>query len=159
MRFTGLKMRNFMFGLNIVFCFFLIIISSVPASGEEGQLLLREGDDYYKENRLDLARDKYEKALEVYMKENNREGEGLAYIKVGDVYSSLGLYEKSLDFYEKAINLSKEIKDGKLEGKALLKSGEINLLLGSYEKSLRAYIASLKIYEEAGRQRRHGPFP
>jgi len=130
-------------------CIYLFIFS-FPAFGEDGKTLLERGDTYYKENRLSLAEENYNIALNIYLTENNREGINLCYLKLGDVSFALTLYDTSLDYYEKSRLISEETGNKNLQGKALIKSGEVHLIKGSYEKSLGSYLAALKIYEEAG---------
>lgn len=133
----------------IYFILILFLLNSVsPAGGEDGKNLLQEGDLYYKQNRLDLAEETYEKALNIYLQNKDTDGMSMAYFRLGKVYLSLCLYDNSLNAYAKTFDLCKELNNQSLEAESLLKMGEVYLLLGSYEKGLKAYLTSLEIYKE-----------
>ncbi len=141
-----------------VFIILLLLFLSLPSISEEPDpsVLLKSGEEFYKEGMMDKAEEFYNRALSIYECKNDIEGSALCNMKLGEVFFTLGLYKTSLSSYDRAFNIYKDLSDKNLRGDILIKKGEIYLFTGNYEDSLKSYREALTLYKETGNKKGQG---
>ena len=92
----------------------------------------------------------YQEALNLFVAEGNRQGEGVILGNLGNAYFSLGHYPKAIEYQEKSLKIAQEIGDRSGEGNAYGNLGIAYYNLGDYPKAIEYQEKSLGIAKEIG---------
>jgi CHAT domain-containing protein/Tfp pilus assembly protein PilF len=107
--------------------------SAAAASGKE---TLARARKIYTEVGPRDALPEFERALELFRKEGDRNGEAVTLGNIGNCHKRLGDYPKSLDFHHRALALKREIGDRLEEGKTLNHLGLVHWDKSEFEKAI-----------------------
>jgi len=108
----------------------LIAQSVNPKTADQ---LFNEGFKLYQQGTaqsLVKAIPKFKRALSLYQKLGELNGQGIVISYLGKVYSSLGQYAKAIDYYQQSLVIFKEIGDRNGEAAILNNLGEVYSSLG-----------------------------
>ena len=94
----------------------------------------------------------YQKALEVFLKENKQARVSKMYSNMGNAYGDMGEIAKAIEVHKKAIEISKRINDKKGLSAAYVNIGSVYANSGDYKLSTEALLNALKLKEELGDQ-------
>jgi serine phosphatase RsbU (regulator of sigma subunit)/Tfp pilus assembly protein PilF len=92
----------------------------------------------------------YEKAVEVFLKQNNLARVSKMYSNMGNSFSDIGNIARSVEYHKKAIGLSGRVKDKKGLSAAYMNIGSVYINSGEYQLGAEAVLNALKIKEELG---------
>ncbi|MGV0028205.1 CHAT domain-containing protein [Phormidesmis priestleyi] len=108
----------------------------------EADLLLRQGFQAYQSSRFATAIQLLQRALVLYSRIGDRQGEGRAKGGLGFTYRDLGEYYKAIAYYQNWLQTAREIKDSQGVGRAL---GS----LGNAYRSLRQFARANEFYKQS----------
>lgn len=108
------------------------------------------GNTYRRLNRPEEALRRYEEALEINRRLDQKSGIAANLSQIGHVRRTLGGLQAALGSYEEARDLRQEIGDRDGTGTSLLDLGNVYLDMGRYEEALVRYQESLRIQRELG---------
>jgi CHAT domain-containing protein/Tfp pilus assembly protein PilF len=128
----------------------ILMAQAAPNPKDVADQLNQEGLRALRFSQYPVALDKFQSALAIYKKIDDRTGEGTTLTSIGLVYRSLGQYSKALETYQKSLVISKEIDDRNLEATTLNNIGAVYYSLSQYPKALETYQQSLVISKEIG---------
>ncbi|MCK4814715.1 PAS domain S-box protein, partial [bacterium] len=115
-------------------------------------ILKNIGFVYTEFKKYNRSLDYFNKALNIYLKLENKADISKIYYAIGDTYYLLNKYKRSLEYFQKSLSLDEELGDK--EGMAILyyNIGDVYELLAEYVKALESYFDCLKVYEELADQ-------
>ena len=117
---------------------------------DKGDYFFEIGDRLIKISNFKLALKVYDKALEYYLKFNNRAGEAKCYSEFGNTYKYLGDFQKAIKYHNKALRIFIEINNKAGESKCFNNLGIAYRSLGDCKKAIEYHEKSLKIATEIG---------
>ncbi len=117
---------------------------------EKGEYFFQMGDNLLKISNFKLALEVYNKALEYFVKFNNKAGQAKCYNKLGNTYIILGDNKKSIEYQEKALKIANDIDDKGVKGGCYTSLGNVYHRLGDNKKSIEYQEKALKIAKEIG---------
>ena len=97
--------------------------------------------------------EKYQEALELYRRANDRRGEAETLSNIGSVYRTLGDMQKALEKYNEALPILRTVGDRLGEAQTLTNIGVSYRLLGESQKALEKYNEALPIWRAIGDRR------
>ena len=98
----------------------------------------------------------HEKALDIFRKIGDRQGEEYCLGNLGITYQSLGQYQQAITYHQQALDISREIGDRRGEGSCLGHLGIIYNCLGKCQKAITYYQQALDISREIGDRQGEG---
>ncbi|MBD2464929.1 tetratricopeptide repeat protein [Oscillatoria sp. FACHB-1407] len=128
-------------------------LSPTATRQAEGDRLLVQGQDHYRNGRLREALPPLQQALTIFQELGDRPSEGTTINTIGLVYRGLGQPIQSVEAYQQGLTIfqtlrqaadSQRLREG--EGAALIGLGAGNRVLGQYEEALDYYQQALLIY-------------
>ncbi|MGB3642286.1 MAG: CHAT domain-containing tetratricopeptide repeat protein [Rivularia sp. (in: cyanobacteria)] len=111
---------------------------------DEGLQLFQQGTA----ESLKQALGKWEKALELWQKVGDKEGQANIMLGIGRIYDLLGYKQKALKLYNQALPLSREVKDKNGEAVTLNNIGVVYDSLGDKQQALKFYNQALPLIRE-----------
>ncbi|RYZ50861.1 MAG: tetratricopeptide repeat protein [Sphingobacteriales bacterium] len=105
-------------------------------------------DDIRGSSHLTMSR--YDEALKIYRKLEDRIGEARVLNVIAGYYYHKTDYTSALEHFKASLAISQNIKDRKGQGTALINIGNIYSELGSYTRAVHYYFLGLKEFEAAG---------
>ena len=99
---------------------------------------------------LRKALEKYDEALTLWRKVENRQGEAATLKIIGVIYWHLGDNQKALEYYSRALLLWRAVGDRKEEASVLSNIGVVYWRLGDLQKALEYYGQALPLRREVG---------
>jgi len=125
------------------------MLEKVP-SNEKGGLFLNIGITLCYSSYFMLALVVWNKALEYFMKNNDRSGESLCYGNLGIAYYNLGDFRKAIEYYKRTLEIARKIDDRSGESKCYTNLGNAYYSLGDYRKAIEYQKRALEIDREIG---------
>lgn len=120
---------------------------------ETANRLKAEADEAFKKSRYQEAEAKYQEAMQIYERMNEKAAIADCLYKLGRVYKGMGKYDKAIEHLEKAVKLHEEIGDRKAMGSDLTEIADVEISKGKYRKSLETSEQALKIHEALGNKK------
>lgn len=114
------------------------------------------GIDYAHMGKTQEALVYFEKALDIFQKIHDREGEGAVKGNLGSAYAQLGRMDNALHYTEQDLAIARERKDREREGVALGNLGDIYRNLGDIHRAFEYYKQKLEIVHGTGDRRGEG---
>ena len=96
------------------------------------------------------AIESHQRALSIYRKTGNRDGEAAALGNLGLCFDTLGQTDKSVDFQQRALTIYREIGNRRGEAAALGNLGLCYRILGQIPEAIEQHRQALTIYRETG---------
>ncbi|WP_235595796.1 CHAT domain-containing protein [Mastigocoleus testarum] len=116
---------------------------------EEGLKLYRQGTA----ESLRQAIKKWEEALSLFRRVDDKKREAVTLTGIGRIYSDLGEKQKALEFYNQALPLGRAVGDKRGEAVTLNNIGRIYSDLGEKQKALEFYNQALPLDRAVGDKR------
>lgn len=110
-----------------------------------------EGAKYFREKDYENAIKSWQKALEVYRKNNKRDFEAVVLGNIGNAYDESGDYAKAIENYSSALKISEELHDAGTEGDMLTNIGVSLWKSGDYKKSADNFEKAALLEKKSGR--------
>ncbi|MBI5375201.1 MAG: tetratricopeptide repeat protein [Candidatus Schekmanbacteria bacterium] len=110
-----------------------------------------DGAKYFREKDYESAIKSWQKALEVYRKNNNRDFEAVVLGNIGNAYDESGDYAKAIENYSSALKISEELHDTGTEGDMLTNIGVSLWKSGDYKKSADNFEKAALLEKKSGR--------
>ena len=110
-----------------------------------------EGAKYFREKDYESAIKSWQKALEVYRKNNKRDFEAVVLGNIGNAYDESGDYAKAIENYSSALKISEELHDTGTEGDMLTNIGVSLWKSGDYKKSADNFEKAALLEKKSGR--------
>jgi tetratricopeptide (TPR) repeat protein len=101
----------------------------------QGKVLEYLGSTEYNQNKLEEARDYFERARRIYMIGKYERLVGMLDLNMGNIYFAKGRYERCKDYYLKAYSLAERYQYTALQSFALNNYGYILYLLGDLQQA------------------------
>ncbi len=101
----------------------------------------------FDQGKIGIARNYWEKCLEIAKRMNNSELLAISLNNIGEVYRIRGEYEKALDYYRRAYEYSKQEEDYIGMSVNLLNMGDVEHASGNLEKAEEYLRKSVELYE------------
>jgi serine/threonine protein kinase/lipopolysaccharide biosynthesis regulator YciM len=114
------------------------------------------GIDYAHMGRVEEAIVYFQKALGLFQKIRDREGEGAVLGNLGSTYTQLGRMDDAIHYTEQDLAIARERKDKGRESVALGNLGDIYRNLGDLHRAFEYYKQKLEIVRETDDQRGEG---
>lgn len=121
---------------------------------EKSDYFFEIGDRLYKVSNFKLALKVWNKALEYYLKLNNKAGEAKCYRALGCVYAGLSDCYKDIEYQNKALEISKVLGDKAGEAKCYINLSADYTRFGEIQKAIEYLNKSLAIAIAIGDQAR-----
>lgn len=121
-------------------------------SRSAAQVINIVGNDYYQLGDLTLAREYYEKSLELGRKLNDPKVIGQAMTNAGLTYHVQGNIVKAAELYQEALSLRQKCGDLQGEGETLANIGGIYQIQNQWYKALDYFNQSLTRFQQTGFQ-------
>ncbi|MDY7002493.1 MAG: tetratricopeptide repeat protein, partial [Cyanobacteriota bacterium] len=126
---------------------------SLDGIRQEAIRLIKEGTQLYQQGTkesLQKALQKWEKALPLLRKSDNKPGEAIVLTGIGKIYNDLGENQKALEFYKQSLLLSRQIGDKKIVATILNNIALLYNDLGEKQEALDYLNQSLSLSREVG---------
>ena len=161
-------MKNRSFIIRFVSCFVIyaiLVIFTFPAVSypqsqqeeyDKGAALFNEGQKLFNYSDFNKAIEKWEAALDIFQRLEDKQAIGAVIGNLGVAYSDLGDYKKAINFYERALSISIEDGDKLGKGNNLGNIGLAYSNLGDYGKAIIFYGEAIAIAEEIGDKKGKG---
>ncbi len=120
----------------------------------EAEQFLAQGLDKTHSQSFDQAMSMYARAIDLYRRVRDREGEGETLNAEGDTLDDAGEDEKALGDYQQALEIERELKDRRAEALILNNIGNAYFDLGQFEKAISYYDQTLVVAREIHDRRR-----
>ena len=119
---------------------------------QKAGLLVSMGNCYFAVDKLDLAKNHYEKALYLSDDSNGERGRLACLVNLGLIFAASGEYKQAIDSYRRAIELDRELNF--LKGEAIDRNSLalIYEASGDSENALKCYNDSLFVFEKLADQ-------
>ncbi len=114
------------------------------------------GSSFYGQGKPEKAISYYKKALDLFEKTNDLQGEADTLLEIGDVYLELDNLEEAQKYYNYALDHYSKVKDGTGEGYALTGLGVIFEKYGDYEETREYYEKAIKKFQKVKDFKRAG---
>jgi DNA-binding SARP family transcriptional activator len=111
--------------------------------GNEGVIRLWRGD-------LDLAADRFTRALDIYRELDSVAGQGVNLSNLGVMYAARGQFQRAVEHYTRALALHQQTGARASEALALNNIGDMYRNMGRYPLAVEHFTASLEIHREVG---------
>lgn len=111
----------------------------------EGDIMIREGTDYFDKGQWIAARNRYLEALEIFKRLGDSAGEARSRDNIGIIYERLGQVTMAREYYKQAIEIYRGIGDVAGEAYSLVNIGSVYERFGNYSRALEHYNKSLEI--------------
>ncbi|PIY07207.1 MAG: hypothetical protein COZ21_01465 [Bacteroidetes bacterium CG_4_10_14_3_um_filter_31_20] len=92
----------------------------------------------------------FQKALDIYIAANHKEGKAYCYSEIGDLYKNLNQYNNALEDLSNALKLYQELKDNKNTNLTLNSIGNVYSKSQNYQKAIEYYNKVLTQIETSG---------
>ena len=92
----------------------------------------------------------FQKALDIYIAANHKEGKAYCYSEIGDLYKNLNQYNNALEDLSNALKLYQELKDNKNTNLTLNSIGNVYSKSQNYQKAIEYYNKVLTQIEISG---------
>jgi tetratricopeptide (TPR) repeat protein len=115
---------------------------------QRNRSIARLGFTYGKLGRIDEAVKAYERLIDIYEKDKDKEGISFAYNSIGYVYKGAGDHVKAREYYTKSLEVCKSNNDQEGIGIAYYNLGTSFLIEGKYPKALEYLLKAIPIFEE-----------
>ncbi|HEU4497143.1 MAG TPA: tetratricopeptide repeat protein, partial [Flavobacterium sp.] len=107
------------------------------------------GATYYIIGSYEIALQKFLEALDLYEKENNKEGILKCYIGQGLIQQGIGRNREAIKLFEKAIDLNKDVNNDALLSRSYFNIGISESELYNFEKAYQNFHKSLRLASKA----------
>ncbi|MEM7555612.1 MAG: tetratricopeptide repeat protein [Cyanobacteria bacterium P01_A01_bin.84] len=127
--------------------------SQTSAIRTEAEKLFKEGLELYKQGSKELlltAIKKFQAALVLWEKLEDKKQQALTLTGIGFIYDALGEKQKALSFYNQALPLRRAVGDRRGEATTLNNIGGVYSALGEKQKALSFYNQALPLYRGVG---------
>lgn len=111
-----------------------IDLLDVPAPGS---VYIQQGNIFLKLEKYGLAKDNYEKGINLIQQTGDIRAESIAYFGLGNFYFMIGDEEKATCYFEQSLQLSRQLGDEHSELSNMANIGTLNFESGQYQKSLQ----------------------
>nr|WP_322711777.1 CHAT domain-containing protein [Nostoc sp. ChiSLP03a]MDZ8213020.1 CHAT domain-containing protein [Nostoc sp. ChiSLP03a] len=116
----------------------------------EADRLLEQGNQQFDISQYQAAIQSWQKALAIYQKLKNRNGQGNSLMGLGIAYSSLGQYAKAIELFQQSVAIFGDIGDRNSQANSLVNLGIAYSSLGQYAKAIELFQQSLAIFGDIG---------
>jgi CHAT domain-containing protein/Flp pilus assembly protein TadD len=123
------------------------------ATRAEAEKLTNEGLQLFQQGNAEslvAARKKWEAALILWQKLDDKKWQAKTLNNIGRVYDSLGDKQQALKFYNQSLPLSIEVRDKSQQARTLNNIGLVYFSLGDKQQALKFYKQSLSLMIEVG---------
>jgi tetratricopeptide (TPR) repeat protein len=114
------------------------------------------GIDYAHMGKVEEAIAYFQKALDIFQKIHDREGEGAVLGNLGSTFAQLGRMDDALHYTEQDLAIASERKDREREGVVMGNLGDIYRNLGELHRAFEYYKQRLEIAHETNDRRGEG---
>ena len=87
----------------------------------------------------------YKKAIDIYLRENDKQGLAVTYNELGNAYNNKGNYKEALEYYERSRGIRERLSDQSGEAEVYNNIGTIYDNKGDYNQALRYYQKALRL--------------
>ncbi|EKE97308.1 CHAT domain-containing protein [Tolypothrix sp. PCC 7601] len=107
-----------------------------------------DGHSFYSLGQYHQAVNCYQKLLDTYKKNNNREGEADTLTYLGSTYRHLGEYSQAIDSFQQSLAINREIKNPQIKANALMGLGGVYHRQENYQQAIDYQQQALAIYRK-----------
>lgn len=108
------------------------------------------GEANYSLTKLHTSIEHFERALDLWIAANDRNGQALAKLNIAYAYADLGDMQKAQTLFTQALSLYQEQGDRRGEARALTGLGTINSFLGEKQAALDKHLKAMEILRVIG---------
>jgi CHAT domain-containing protein/Flp pilus assembly protein TadD len=120
------------------------------AKTEKAGEVLAHARRLYSEEGARAALPEFEKALALFRKEGDRNGEAITIGLIGNCYKKFGEHAKALEYLQRALAMKRELGDRVEEGKTLSHLGLLYWEMGQYPQAIEHFNKAIAIGHELG---------
>lgn len=119
-------------------------------SSEVGETYACQGEVYLERKEYEIAKEYFQKALEIMGKTKGKESEDIAlvYINMGKLFFSMEKYEESISYFQKAEIIFKNHENDFKLGQIYFNMADVYLEKKDYEKVIEYCNLCIDLYEE-----------
>ncbi|MBE9066302.1 CHAT domain-containing protein [Leptolyngbya cf. ectocarpi LEGE 11479] len=128
-----------------------LTLSTTQFKVESEQLaaqLEQEGVNYYKTGQFELARQTWQRSLQLYREQDNRQAEGNILNELGMVHRALGQYATAITYYQQSLVIQQALNNVQSARRVLGNLGNAYALIGQFELAEEYQLKSLKIAQD-----------
>lgn len=131
-------------------CALLLAHVALSAQIENPDEVLARARQVYTEQGPRSALPEFERALGLYRKAGNRQGEAITLGYIGNCYKRFGDFPKALEYLNTALNMKQELGDRLEAGKTLSHLGLVYWEMGEYGQAIDHLTRSVALAREVG---------